>query len=160
MAIDVRRVLEAALEAAIQDPTPPTKPKKRRLSSGRALLLGAGIVTAGRVVAGAKGREMLGHLQQRIADMDWDGDQELDDAAEYEEDVDAQADEAFEPEEEDEELAAEEGDEELEAEEDEDESEDEEQEPLADADEDSDDGDIEPDPPRARRGRSRGRGRG
>ena len=52
MAIDMRRVAGAALEAAIREATPPPKPeKKRRLSSGRALLLGAGLATAGRIAA-------------------------------------------------------------------------------------------------------------
>jgi RNA polymerase primary sigma factor len=149
IAIDVRRVVEAAVEAAIQELTPAPKPKKRRLSAGRALLIGAGLATAGRVAVGSRGRGLFIGLEQRIADSrsSPDEDEDLDDATEYDEELELE-DEA-------DELDAEGIDEDLEAEDDAEEPEEEEDEPAADADEDFDDADLAPEPPRAR---SRGRG--
>jgi hypothetical protein len=98
MAIDLRRVVQAAIEAAVQDPTPVTKPKTRHLSSGRALLLGAGLVTAGRVIAASRGREMVGYVKQRIAESDWYHEQEPEHAVDYEDEPDEEADEWFEEE--------------------------------------------------------------
>ena len=85
MAIDTRRVVEAAVAAAIKELTPPPKPKKRRLSPGRAMLLGAGLATAGRIVAGPKAREMVGRVRERITESDWFGDETPDDIADYDE---------------------------------------------------------------------------
>ncbi|MBV8711218.1 MAG: hypothetical protein JOY56_05545 [Solirubrobacterales bacterium] len=113
MAIDVRRVAGAALEAAIKEATPPPKPtkKKRRLSTGRALLLGAGLATAGRIAAGPKAREVFGRVQQRIADVDWFGQDpteegaefDEEDAGDYEDEPEAEAEDEFEPDDESEE---------------------------------------------------------
>jgi hypothetical protein len=69
MAIDlgrtVRQLAEAALrEAAQPEPTEAKKPKKPLLSTGRAMLLGAGLMTAGRALASSRGRHMLGSVQE------------------------------------------------------------------------------------------------
>jgi len=72
MPIDLQRVLEAAVKAAVEPPVQAApvsrKTKKRRLSTGRAMLLGAGLVTAGRLVVNHKGQDILERVQQRIAD--------------------------------------------------------------------------------------------
>ena len=125
MAIDMRRVAEAAIEAAIKEATLGPKPKKRRLSTGRALLVGAGLATAGRIAAGPKAREMFGRVRERIADADLfgdesdevtDDDEELEDEGEYEDEPDAEAEDDFEAEdddfEEDDEFEEDEADEE------------------------------------------------
>lgn len=91
MAIDVARVVQAAVQAAMEQPAQDGKPKKRRLPGARAALIGAGVVTAGRLLAGPKGRELLGSVQQRIAESDWyseDEDQDDDIEAEGDEDFD------------------------------------------------------------------------
>jgi hypothetical protein len=77
MAIDTRRVILAAVEAAIDDvasaaPKPRSK-ERRRLPAGPAFLLGAGMVTAARVAVGSRGRELLGSVQERLADYVEDG---------------------------------------------------------------------------------------
>ncbi len=88
MAIDVGRVVQAAIQAAAEEPSPQGKPeKKRHLPLGRAVLIGAGLMTAGRVIVGPKSRELLGSLQQRIADFDgWLDDEEPSDEIEGERD--------------------------------------------------------------------------
>ena len=65
--IDMRRVIRAAVDAALEDPAPP--PRRKRLSTGRALLVGAGLMTAGKLVASSRGREMLGTLRDRVEDI-------------------------------------------------------------------------------------------
>jgi hypothetical protein len=98
MAVDVRRVIQAAVEAALEEPAP----RKRRLTGGKALLLGAGLMTAGRLAVGSRGREALGSLRQRVGELaDFDGDaddvpdeedlEELDDDQEAELDDDPEA---------------------------------------------------------------------
>jgi hypothetical protein len=167
MPIDYRRVVLAAVEAALEDssPSPAKKKRKSRLSTGRALVLGAGLVTAGRLVAGSRGRDMLDSLQHRMGQngraddeeyVDAEGDEDLDEEpeAEAEEDFDeepkAEAEEDF--------------DDEPEAEADEDFEEDEEQ-PEATGEEDLDEGDEEEEqeppakPARKKAAASRGRGR-
>jgi hypothetical protein len=67
MPIDMRRVIRAAVEAALEDPAPKPR-RKRRLSSGRALLIGAGLMTAGKLAASARGRELFGTIKDRVAD--------------------------------------------------------------------------------------------
>jgi len=69
MPIDMRRVIRAAVEAALEDPVPQPR-RKRRLSSGRALLLGAGLMTAGKLAASSRGREMFGTLRDRWEDLE------------------------------------------------------------------------------------------
>jgi hypothetical protein len=82
MAIDTRRVIMAAVEAALDDvisaaPKPDKKKKKkekkRGLPAGRAVLLGAGAVTAARLAASPKARELAGSVQERLADYVEDG---------------------------------------------------------------------------------------
>jgi hypothetical protein len=106
MAIDVGRVVQAAIQAAAEEPSPQGKPeKKRHLPVGRAVLIGAGLMTAGRLIVSPKGRELLGSLQQRIADFDGyledeepgdeiegEGDEDLDDE-DYEDDLEGEGDE-------------------------------------------------------------------
>jgi hypothetical protein len=67
MPIDIHRVVQAAVQAALEDPAPSSPPKKARLSTGRALLLGAGLMTAGRIVVASHGRDVLAAIQDRLA---------------------------------------------------------------------------------------------
>lgn len=71
MAFDVQRVVEAAARAALEDGDPgqrqPT-PRRRRLSAPRALLIGAGLLTAGRLVASSRGRDLVEALEERLDD--------------------------------------------------------------------------------------------
>ena len=77
-----QRIVIAAAQAAIDEArsTPPQRPKKRKLSAGRAVVLGAGLVTAGRIVAGPRARQLLGGLADRVEDLEArftsDGDSE------------------------------------------------------------------------------------
>jgi len=66
MAIDLRRPLNAAIEAALNEAISAQREqaKKPRLTAGRALLLGAGVVTAGRLAVSPRGREILAAVQQ------------------------------------------------------------------------------------------------
>ena len=81
MAIDTRRVILAAVEAAIDDivsatPSPPKLSKskgRQRLPAGRALLLGAGMMTAARLATGSRGRQLLESAQERLAEYVEDG---------------------------------------------------------------------------------------
>lgn len=64
MAIDVSRLVREVAEAALRMTGPPqsrqaTPAKKPFLSRGRAMLLGAGLVTAGRALATNQGRRLL-----------------------------------------------------------------------------------------------------
>jgi hypothetical protein len=127
MAIDVARVVQVALEAATQGPASEVEAKtpKRRLSGRRALLLGAGLVTVGRLVA-PKGREMLGSLQQSLGESESrpeDEGQEIDDYydEEPEDDFDEEEDYDEEPEGEGDEGFDEDEDEDFDEDEDEDE---------------------------------------
>ena len=88
--VDIRKVLRAAAEAALEEPPSPVKSKKRRLSTGRALLLGAGVVTAGRVLA-RRGDGLLPSLQGRLADLGAEPDADV-------EEPDLEDDEALEEE--------------------------------------------------------------
>jgi hypothetical protein len=86
MAIDVGRIVQAAIEAATQGPSSggDARSRKPRLSSGRALLLGAGLVTVGRFAV-PKGREMIGSLQQRLDEYESDPDHEEETDEDYDE---------------------------------------------------------------------------
>jgi hypothetical protein len=87
--VDIRKVLRAAAEAALEEPAPPVRPKKRRLSTGRALLLGAGAVTAGRILT-RRGEGLLPSLRDRVADLGAQPDDEAEEPdLEAEEDVEA-----------------------------------------------------------------------
>jgi hypothetical protein len=68
MPIDMRRVIRAAVDAALEDPAPRPR-RKRRLSTGRALLVGAGLITAGKLAASSRGREVFGTLRDRVEDI-------------------------------------------------------------------------------------------
>jgi hypothetical protein len=78
MAIDTRRVILAAVEAAIDD-VASAAPKlqkakgRRRLPAGRAFLLGAGVVTAARLATGSRARQLVESAQERLADYVEDG---------------------------------------------------------------------------------------
>jgi hypothetical protein len=96
MPIDMRRVIRAAVEAALEDPAPKPR-RKRRLSSGRALLIGAGLMTAGKLAASARGRELFGTIKDRVADTEGrlrgTDDALPDDEAELDEQVEIDAEE-------------------------------------------------------------------
>lgn len=67
-----QRIVIAAAQAAIDEArsTPPPRQKKRKMSAGRAALIGAGLMTAGRIAAGPRTRELLGGLADRIEDLE------------------------------------------------------------------------------------------
>jgi hypothetical protein len=67
-----QRIVIAAAQAAIDEAraTPQPKPKKRKLAAGRAVFLGAGLMTAGRIVAGPRARQLLGGLADRVEDLE------------------------------------------------------------------------------------------
>lgn len=69
MPIDVRRVIRAAVDAALEEPAPQPS-RKRRLSTGRVLLVGAGLMTAGKLAASSRGRELFGTLRDRVEDIE------------------------------------------------------------------------------------------
>ena len=120
MAVDIQRVVLAAVEAALGDDNKPLK-KRKGLSAGKAVAVGAVLVTAGRVAAKPGGRLVKEKLRERLGDGSEPEDDEYDEAeAEFEEDEQPEAEEDEQPEaefEEDEEPEAEfEEDEEPEAE--------------------------------------------
>ena len=65
--VDIRKVIRAAAEAALEEPEADVRPKKRRHSGRRAVMLGAGLVAAGRLLAGGRGGALLGSVQDRLA---------------------------------------------------------------------------------------------
>jgi hypothetical protein len=67
-----QRIVIAAAQAAIDEAraTPQPRPKKRKLSGGRAVLLGAGLVTVGKIAAGPRTRHLLGGLADRLEDLE------------------------------------------------------------------------------------------
>jgi hypothetical protein len=116
MPIDMRRPLIAAIQAALDEVQnePPTK-KHRGAGAGKALLIGAGLYTAGRVAVRARGGGMMDAIQQRLPDLGGsdddqdDGDdvddEEFDDEepeAEGDDDLDEESEDEPEPEPEDE----------------------------------------------------------
>lgn len=167
MAIDLRQIAKAALDATGTEPPAPATPKKPHLSMGRALLLGAGLMTAGRLVAGPKARGVLESVQSRIEDSDWyreleqpefeddhddqpeaEAGEEFEDEEPYEDEDDAQEDEdepqaEYDDEEEDEDEEDEDQYPHDEYERDEDFDDDEYAEPESEAEEDFDDEDEE-----------------
>lgn len=69
--IDLRRVAILAMLSALDDLTAPPQPaRRRRLGSKRALLVGAGLVTAGRVMVAPRARDLLERLA--ATDGEWD----------------------------------------------------------------------------------------
>jgi hypothetical protein len=79
MAIDMRRVILAAVQAGLEEPAP--KPKKKLLPARRALLIGAGMATIGRVALRTRGDGIVDAIQQRVAALGGDDyeDEEFDD---------------------------------------------------------------------------------
>ena len=146
MAVDIQRVVMAAVEAAVSDNNSTLKKKRKGLSTAQAVAIGAALMTAGRVAAKPGGRYVRNKLRERLgdgseadADSDFDEDDEEYDSEEYAEAEDydeAEVEEDEEPEaevEEEQKPVAEEDEEEPEADADEDEA------PDADADEGEDD---------------------
>ena len=68
MPVDMRRVIRAAVDAALEDPVPQPQ-RKRRLLGGRGLLLGAGLMTAGKLAVSSRGREVFGTIMDRMEDV-------------------------------------------------------------------------------------------
>jgi hypothetical protein len=148
MPIDMRRVIRAAVDAALEDPVPRPR-RKRRPSTGQALLIGAGLLTAGKLAASSRGREVFGALRDRVEDIE---DRFLgsdDDLPEDEEELDEQ--EEFDAEEE--EPQAEAGDDEFDEGEEPGDWDDEE------LDEDEPQPELEEEPPSRKAPTRRGRGR-
>ncbi|MCA1701871.1 MAG: hypothetical protein LC808_00810 [Actinobacteria bacterium] len=87
MAMDIRRGLQAGIESALEQPAPPSKPKTPHLSARRALLVGAGLMTAGRLMARSRASGIVESLQQRLADgYHAEEDEDFDEEPEAEED--------------------------------------------------------------------------
>jgi hypothetical protein len=78
--VDLQRVAAAALQAALEDGN---EPRKRRLSAGKAVALGAVVVTAGRLAAGRGGQFVRTKLEEHFP-LDEERDEPDDEA--YEED--------------------------------------------------------------------------
>lgn len=134
MAIDLNKIIQAAAEAALEGQgsgrqQQSEKVKRKGLTGPRALLLGAGVYTAGRLLVGARGGGLVEQLHDRLADLedrhrgndeeeDFEGDEEFDNEpedepegeydedeepeGEYDNEPDDEYDEDGEPEEEDE----------------------------------------------------------
>jgi hypothetical protein len=66
---DVRKVIRAAMEAALEEPASevPVTKKKRFRSGRRVVLLGAGVYAGGRAVASGRGADVIKSLQDRVA---------------------------------------------------------------------------------------------
>jgi len=108
MAVDIRSVTRAAVEAALGD----VAPKKKGLSPWQALAIGAGLVTAGRIATGPGGRfvrELVeGHSSNgsaEDAEPEAGADEEPEAEAEAEADDEPQAEADDEPEAEQDEWA-------------------------------------------------------
>ena len=74
MPIDMRRPLLAAIQAALEEVQAEPPKKRHGVGAGRALLLGAGLYTAGRVVTKGHVKGMLEAIQQRLPEQDDTGD--------------------------------------------------------------------------------------
>ena len=123
MAVDLNRIIQAAAEAALENQIPSQgqqqdgKQRNRKgLTAPRALLVGAGIAAAGRLLVRARGSDALGNLQQRLAtiqsdlgltkdepedeeygDEEFDEEEEVDDQPYNEEEPEGEYDEGEEP---------------------------------------------------------------
>jgi hypothetical protein len=172
MPIDMRRPMIAAIQAALDEvKAEPPKKKRHGVGAGGALLVGAGLYTAGRVVTRGRGRGLIDALEQRLPhqrdgsddEEQYDDEPEDDDADEEFDDGEPEADADEEPEgdvdeEPEAEADADEPEPEAEDEEPPAEGEGDEPEPEAEADDEPEDADEEPEEeaPKPRRG-SRGR---
>jgi len=91
--IDVERIVRAAAEAVLEGQDSQTrqasaKTKRKRLSGPRALMIGAGLFTAGRLLVRGRGLGLIDELQERLSDYesrflgeDQEEDEELDEPA-------------------------------------------------------------------------------
>jgi hypothetical protein len=82
MAVDISRVVLAAVEAALEAAKPT---KKQGLSTGRALAVGAALTVVGRVAVGPGGRFVRDKVQERLSDGSESEDAEEEDLDEHEE---------------------------------------------------------------------------
>jgi hypothetical protein len=125
MALDLQRIIEAAARAALDDSNSgrgsaqgsrqsSAHRGRRRLTGTRAFLIGAGAVTAGRLVTAARRGDLLEGIQQRLLDYEHrhfgeDADEEPHDdfeeepGDEFDEPDEADDDEPDQPDDEDEE---------------------------------------------------------
>jgi hypothetical protein len=83
MPVDLRRVVLAAVQAALEDDPQANKKKANKnkgLSGGRAVAMGAALVVAARVAAGPGGRFVRGKVEDRLNSLTRDGrgEEELD----------------------------------------------------------------------------------
>jgi hypothetical protein len=74
MPVDLDRIVRAVAEAVLEEqdagPRQPTSRKPKLLTPPRALLIGAGVVTIGRVAVRSRGRNLVENLQQRLIDFE------------------------------------------------------------------------------------------
>lgn len=104
MAVDLNRIIQAAAEAALGDQASSrsqqqdvNQGKRKGLTAPRALLVGAGLATAGRLLVRARGGNLIDGLQQRLATFerslglsDEEPDDEEYDEEEFDEDEDVE----------------------------------------------------------------------
>ncbi len=90
MAVDVRRMTIAAVEAAFDQYEQAQEKRRRRLPAARALLVGAAVATAARVAWGSRGQGLLDSLEERLGGLEGDRNQQDDD---FDEQDDAEFDE-------------------------------------------------------------------
>jgi hypothetical protein len=130
MPVDLRRVILAAVQAALEDDQADKKKanKNKGLSGGRAVAVGAALVVAARVAAGPGGRFVRDKVEDRLASLTRDGGGE-------EETDELEAEEYDEPEDEYDDEPEAEHDEEPEAEQDEEPEAEQDEEPEAEQDE-------------------------
>lgn len=160
MSIEMDKIVRAAAEAVLegQDSQPSGKSsgkaKRKRLTGPRALLIGAGVYTAGRLLVQSRG--LVEDLQQRLVEFEsryLGGEQEDEDDEDFDEGEDLEADEEPEAEEDEEPEAEAEFDDDEEPEGDEDEepeaeAEFEDEEPDEEFDDEEPEVDEESEPPR------------
>src|SRR6476469_4448135 len=74
----VNAALNSQQASAPETPAAPS-PRKRRVSTGRAMLLGAGLMVAGQVLVKSRGRDALNSIRHRLAEtIDGTGPNEVD----------------------------------------------------------------------------------
>ena len=108
MAIDLGQMVQAVMQATGHEEAPPA-PKKPRLSTTEAMLVGAGLLVAGRLIVGGKGHRVIEALQSNGRSGDGSNDEEpaTEDFDEYDEEPQARDDEDYDDEEDyDEEVEA------------------------------------------------------
>ncbi len=65
--VDIRKVLRAAAEAALEEPAAEVRPKRRHLRAGRTVVLGAGALAAGRLLVRGRQIGLLNSIEERLA---------------------------------------------------------------------------------------------